>query len=78
MLQEKFDEMLDSSGLSHLPKDDIQYQEMRRAFFGGAALVFVHVVTTSHDMSEEQAMVELDALDKELSEFVDKIENGEA
>lgn len=40
LLQREFDGMMEAGGLGALPKDGIQYEEMRRAFFGGARVVY--------------------------------------
>ena len=36
----EFDKMMEALGLGQLPKDDLQYTEMRKAFIGGSLVMF--------------------------------------
>ena len=77
MLEQEFRGMLEAAGLGHLDETDIQFIEMRRAFFGGAAVTFNIMEKTADMDNEAEAIVLIESLSEEIEEFVSGLESGE-
>ncbi len=59
----EFDLFMNTIGLAELPKDDLQYTEMRKAFIGGLMCMFgVMAVKLPEIESEEEATAEMQAI----------------
>jgi hypothetical protein len=65
----EFDKMMEALGLGELPKDDLQYIEMRKAFIGGTLVMF-QTIAALQTVDQETAMQELAA----ISEYLMNIE----
>lgn len=52
-----------------VPPSTVQYEEMRKAFFCGYASGFQVISHVSSDRSEDEAVLYLDKLQKEIDEF---------
>lgn len=63
----EFDKMMQAIGLGHLPKDDIQYKEMHKAFYGGCMVMFQTVVNLQA-LDDEVAVKELNNIASNLME----------
>jgi hypothetical protein len=61
----EFDKMMAAIGLGELPKDDVQYTEMRKGFIGGCMAMFQTVVNLQ-TVDDETAMRELTAISEHL------------
>lgn len=64
-VDEEFDKMMTAMGLGELPKDNVQYEEMRKAFIGGNMVMFQTVVNLQ-TLDEETAVRELNAISEHL------------
>jgi hypothetical protein len=64
-VDEEFDNMIQAIGLGAMPKDDLQYIEMRKAFIGGCMVMFQTVVNLQ-TVDDETAMRELNAISEHL------------
>jgi len=65
----EFDKMMKALGLGQLPKDDLQYIEMRKAFIGGTLVMF-QTIAALQTVDQETAMQQLAA----ISEYLMNIE----
>jgi hypothetical protein len=65
----EFDKMMEALGLGQLPKDDLQYIEMRKAFIGGTLVMF-QTIAALQTVDQETAMQQLAA----ISEYLMNIE----
>jgi hypothetical protein len=65
----EFDKMMEALGLGELPKDDLQYIEMRKAFIGGTLVMF-QTIAALQTVDQETAMQQLAA----ISEYLMNIE----
>lgn len=63
----EFDKMMQAIGLGHLAKDDIQYMEMHKAFYGGCMVMFQTVVNLQA-LDDEVAVKELNNIASNLME----------
>ena len=70
MLEQEFRGMLEAAGLGHLNETDVQFIEMRRAFFGGAAIAFNVMGQTADMEDEDEAIVLIESLSNEIEDFV--------
>lgn len=61
----EFDKMMEALGLGQLPKDDLQYIEMRKAFIGGSLVMF-QTVAALQTVDEEIAVQQLAAISEHL------------
>lgn len=64
-IDEEFDKMMKALGLGEMPKDDLQYTEMRKAFIGGCMAMF-HTILTLQTLDDETAVKELTAISEHL------------
>jgi hypothetical protein len=64
-VDQEFDNMMQAIGVGALPKDDLQYTEMRKAFIGGCMVMFQTVVNLQ-TVDDETAMRELTAISEHL------------
>jgi hypothetical protein len=61
----EFDKMMEALGLGQLPKDDLQYTEMRKAFIGGSMIMF-QTVASLQTVDDEIALQQLTAISEHL------------
>jgi hypothetical protein len=64
-VDEEFDKMMQVIGLGEMPKDDLQYIEMRKGFIGGAMVMFQTIVNLQ-TVDDDTAMRELNAISDHL------------
>lgn len=77
-LDKAFNGMIKMAGLDHLPENSTQIIEMRRAFFGGAATMFVVMTEDVPMMSREEDAIDLiQEYANEIDNFVAGLEIGE-
>lgn len=74
-LMKNFEEMMVATGIPSEHKNIAQIVDMRRSFFGGAAVMF-SVLTDIGDMNEDDACVLLSEYEYELKAFAHVITNG--
>ena len=61
--EKEFDLFMETIGLAEMPKDDLQYIEMRKAFIAGLMCMFgVMAVRLPEIENEEEATAELQAI----------------
>jgi len=60
---EEFDTFMETIGLGEMPKDDLQYTEMRKGFLAGMMCMFgVMAVKVNEIEDEEEAIAEVQAI----------------
>lgn len=64
-IDQEFDKMMRAIGLGEMPKDDLQYIEMRKAFIGGAMVMF-QTVLNLQTIDDDTAMQELSNISDHL------------
>jgi hypothetical protein len=64
-IDEEFDKMMQAIGLGEMPKDDLQYIEMRKGFIGGAMVMFQTVLNLQM-LDDDTAMQELSNISDHL------------
>lgn len=64
-IDEEFDKMMQAIGLGEMPKDDLQYIEMRKGFIGGAMVMFQAVLNLQM-LDDDTAMQELSNMSDHL------------
>lgn len=64
-IDEEFDKMMQAIGLGAMPKDDLQYIEMRKGFIGGAMVMFQAVLNLQM-LDDDTAMQELSNMSDHL------------
>lgn len=64
-IDEEFDKMMQAIGLGAMPKDDLQYIEMRKGFIGGAMAMFQTVLNLQM-LDDDTAMQELSNISDHL------------
>lgn len=77
-LETAFNEFIEAIGLGHVPKDSMEMVERRRAFYGGASIMydeFTQVMPLIED--EEVCMQFIEDLGTEIDNFVAGVEIGE-
>lgn len=75
-IQEGWKQMVKNVGLEKAPP--MQMIEMRRAFFAGAAQVFVMMTNEAADMEDDDACKFLSGIQNELAQFGEDVGNGKA
>lgn len=68
-----FCEYLIATRLTHLPKTSVQYQETKKAFISGAALMFDRMTIDLCKLDDEQAIKEIDKMQNELITLIKEI-----
>jgi hypothetical protein len=61
----EFDKMMEAIGLGEMPKDDLQYTEMRKGFIGGCMAMFQTIINLQ-TLDDATAMRELNAISEHL------------
>jgi hypothetical protein len=64
-VDQEFDKMMQALGVGALPKDDLQYTEMRKAFIGGCLIMFQTIVSLQ-TVDDETAIREITAISEHL------------
>lgn len=76
LISNEWDSFRESVLSPHAP--EVQVTEMRRAFFGGAMALFSALMTKFDEGEEEteRDLLQMDAIDKELREFGERVGRG--
>lgn len=64
-VDDEFDKMMQAIGLGEMPKDDLQYTEMRKGFIGGAMVMF-QTVLNLQTLDDDTAMAEINSISEHL------------
>lgn len=65
-IENMFELYIKKTGLNVLKKDSIQYIETRKAFIIGASLMFRELTIKISELSDDDAMKEIDKLNNEV------------
>jgi len=64
-VDDEFDKMMQAIGLGEMPKDDLQYTEMRKGFIAGAMVMFQTVLNLQM-LDDDAAMAEINSISEHL------------